>query len=167
MGDEQINYRDFGDSRSGVYPPEDFEGLWVEHWPNGQLKFRGQYKKGEMRVGQHMSFYENGVLDEISSWSEGWMHGTVLWFREDGSKEREKDYGEAGGTTQSWTERWYGLDSDLWKVEIYKDGKVVSEWTHPEVREIWKTIDADKIVQDAVRMVYPDVEEKDRVTDEQ
>jgi hypothetical protein len=156
MISDNYSYRNYGDSCSGVYPPEDFEGLWMEHWSNGQLKFRGQYKRKLKRVGQHISFYENGVLQEVSCWDEGWACGTVIWFREDGSKECEKDYGEHGGLTRSWTEKCYSMSGQLHAVRVHRDDKLVAEWVDPESRKLWEAIGADKIVEEAVKMVYPD-----------
>jgi antitoxin component YwqK of YwqJK toxin-antitoxin module len=82
------------------YPPDDFEGVWIEHWPNGQLKFRGTYKKDGLRVGQHICFWENGVLREVSTWEQGWVTGTLIRFYEDGTRECEKEFGEHGGVTR-------------------------------------------------------------------
>ena len=156
MGEEQEAYRRYEDSCSGVWPPEDFEGSWVEHWPDGSLKYRGTYQSGRKRVGQHISFWENGVLQELSYWDDGWVCGTVIWFTEDGSKECEKDYGEYGGRTRSWIERLYLDGIQPSTIYEWKEGDIVAKWTRPDLREIEREIGFDKIVQDAVRQVYPD-----------
>jgi hypothetical protein len=156
MGSTNENYRNFGDSFSNVSPPEDFEGLWIEHWPDGTLKSRGAYQSGNKRIGQHISFWPNGELQEVSYWDEGWISGTLIVFREDGSKERERDYGEYGGRTRCWIERCYGASGDLWTVEVWKDDKMVAEWISPETREVFDEIDLEKIVDQAVKRVYPD-----------
>jgi hypothetical protein len=154
--DHQGEYLRFADDSScGAFPDEDFEGLWIEHWPNGQLKFRGYFKKRHKRVGQHICFWPNGVLREVSFWDEGWVCGTVIWFREDGSKESEKDYGEFGSRTRSWTERWYGGESELWKVIVWRDGRPIAEWEDPQTRRIGNEVELDRIVNDAVKGVYP------------
>ena len=155
MSNEDDNYRSFGDSCSGVYPPEEFEGLWVENWPNGQLKFRGQFKKNRRRVGQHLSFWESGALQELSYWDDGWVCGTLVRFGEDGTRECEKDYGEHGGRTRSWTERCYSLDGELYSLFVWKNGDIIARWTRPELRKIEEQIGFNKIIQDAVKMVYP------------
>jgi hypothetical protein len=156
VSDESEAYRRYCDSRSGVYPPEEFAGLWIEYWPDGSLKYRGQFQSGQKRIGQHISFFENGVLDELSFWDEGWVCGTLIWFREDGSKECEMDYGEYGGRTRCWVERSYGIENDLWKVTVWEANRPHAEWKHPELRKIDAEIDFDKIVNDAVKQVYPD-----------
>jgi hypothetical protein len=150
------DYREYCDSRSGVYPPDDFEGIWIEHWPQGTLKYRGEFQKNAKRVGQHICFWVNGVLDELSFWKDGWICGTVLWFRDDGSRECEKNYGEVGGKRRTWVERLYGEDSRLFTIFVWKNHEIVSEWTEPELLELEKQVDIDKIIDDAVRQVYPD-----------
>src|SRR5689334_4121988 len=123
MNTSAQNYRMYGDSCSGVYPPEEFEGLWLEHWPNGQLRFRGRFKKARKRIGQHISFWESGPVQELSCWDEGWICGTMIRFREDGSKECEKDYEECGGRTRSWIERCYSMNGEPSFVYIYRNDK--------------------------------------------
>lgn len=150
------NCREYCDSGSGVYPDDAFEGLLVEHWPNAQLKYRGQFKKHGKRVGQHMCFYENGVLQELSYWNDGWVTGTAISFREDGSKEMERDFGEAGSRTRDWIERWYGYDGELWRVVVWSRNGVVAEWMSPLLRQIGDDIELDKIVDEAGKQVYPD-----------
>jgi hypothetical protein len=147
---------DQGDSCSGVFPPLNFQGLWTESWPNGQLKFRGQFETGIRRIGQHISFYENGVLQEVSFWDQGWVCGTVLWFRDDGTKEYERDYGEHGGMTRSWTEKYFSNSGDLRSVRVYRDDKLIAECRDSVSRDLWQKIGGDNIVDDAVRMVYAD-----------
>jgi|GEM_PF-4500431 len=150
------SYRNYGDSCSGVYPPEDFEGVWTERWRNGQIKFRGQYSAGLKRIGLHVSFYENGVLQEVSYWNDGWACGTTLWFRDDGSKEYEKDYGEHGGMTRCWTEKYFSISGALGAVRVYRDDKLFAEWLNQETRNVLDQINADQVIQDAVNKLYPD-----------
>ena len=47
---------DFEDCACGVYPEDKFSGLLTETWPNGALKFRGEYKHGRMRVKNYCAF---------------------------------------------------------------------------------------------------------------
>ncbi len=150
MTTEENNYRNYADSCAGVYPPEDFDGLWVQHWSNGQLKYRGQYKPGRKRIGQHICFWENGVLQELSYWDDGWVTGTLLRFNEDGSKDSEKDYGVHGGVTRSWVERWFDLNSNVFNITVWKNDEMVAEWKDPETRRIWDEIGGDQIVERAV-----------------
>jgi hypothetical protein len=150
MHDTTRSYRDVYDSAVAVYPPEDFEGLWTEHSSAGQLTYRGEFKKGRMRIGQHISFWDSGLLREISVWDEGWVCGTLISFYEEGSKQFEKDFGEYGGRIRCWTERSYGFgNGQLMSVTVWKDGHILAEWVNPESRRIWKEIDGDKIVAES------------------
>ena len=156
MNDNNESYLHNPDSRTGVYPPMDYEGLWIEHWPDGQLKFRGHFDRRNKRIGQHISFWENGVLQELSYWVEGYACGTVSWFREDGTKELERDFGEQGGKTRSWIERSFSISGRIYNVEVWTKGKCVAEWVDPETQKLFDEISLDDIVASAVREVYPD-----------
>jgi hypothetical protein len=159
MSEENDSYRDYCDSCSGVYPDMEFEGLLVEHWPNGNLKYRGEFKRDRKRVGQHICFHENGLLQEVGYWDDGWIIGTLIWFREDGSKECEKYFGQDGGHSRSWVERQYGWsNNDIWKLTVWKHDEIVGEWIEPELRKIEDEIGLDKMVDDAVKQLYPDEE---------
>jgi hypothetical protein len=151
MNDPDTNYRNYGDTCAEVYPPEEFEGLWVEHWGNGQLKFRGAFKPGLKRIGQHICFWETGALQEVSYWDEGWVCGTLIRFNEDGTKEYEKDYGEYGGRTRSWTEKSYGVvTGELMSVIVWKDDDVIAEWHEPESRRMYEEIGGKALAEEIV-----------------
>jgi hypothetical protein len=158
MRDDE-GYRNYGDTCSGIYPPEDFEGLWVEHWPNGQLKFRGEYKKRNMRNGQHLCFWENGVLRELSYWERGWVTGTLIRFYEDGTKECERDYGEHGGVIRSWTEHAFSIRGRLSYINVWKNDEIVARWGRPDLLEIEEEIGVDKLIEEEIKRLYPDEEE--------
>lgn len=139
-----------------LYPRDDFDGLWEVLWTNGRIRFRGTYKRGLKAIGQHLFFWENGNLAEISYWQDGFPSGVEIKFREDGSKESEKDYGEHGGYTKSWTERLYdSTNSQLFMLTVVTNNKVVAEWTRPDMREIFDQIELNKCVEEAVNRVYP------------
>lgn len=156
MESSDKTHNDYCDSDSGVYPPEDFQGLWVEHWSDGQLKYRGQFALGGKRIGQHIAFWYNGNLQEVSYWIDGWVNGTVIIFNEDGSKETEKDFGEHGGRTRNWIERSYHSEGDVWNITTWKNDEIVAEWIHPETQKLFDEIGLDAIVENAVRRVYPE-----------
>jgi len=146
MSTHDDDYRNFGDSCSGVYPPDVFEGVLVEFWPNGQPKYRGRFEKNSRRTGQHISFWETGALQEVAFWKGGWVYGTMLRFRKNGSKDSERDYGQDGARTRSWTIRSYDLDSDLSIVKRIEDDTVVSKWVRPDIQELMNLVDVDSIV---------------------
>lgn len=149
-------YRNYSDSSSGVYPDINFEGMLLETWPGGSLKYRGEFRKGRMRIGQHMSFWQSGALQEISYWRDGWVCGTLIFFRSDGTKEFEKDFGETGGKRRFWTKRNFGLDGDLVGINVYKDQVIVAQWDTPEMDQLKEEIGFDEIMKQAVRRAFGD-----------
>lgn len=150
MNDPDDNYRNYGDSCALVYPPEEFEGIWVEHWRNGQLKFRGTFKQGVKRIGQHICFWETGALQEVSYWDEGWVCGTLLRFDEEGSRDCEKEFGEHGGRTRSWTERLYSPSGQLFLVAVWKNDEMIAEWHEPESRRMYEEIGDKALAEEIV-----------------
>jgi len=127
-------YRNFADSGCGTYPDEAYSGTLLEFWGNGGIKYRGTFEQGRKRVGLHTCFWENGTLREVGFWQEGWNRGTLIRFREDGSKELERDYGEQGAETRSWTERRYSFGSSrLVVVEQWVNGELASRWVDEEL----------------------------------
>ena len=50
-----------------------------------------QYVKGETEpfAGKHFEYYEDGSKTWETPYVDGKEHGTQIWYREDGSKERE------------------------------------------------------------------------------
>jgi hypothetical protein len=148
-GDDNA-YREFCDSRTEVYPDDDFEGVKTEVWPDGTLRFRGMFKKGARRVGQHISFWENGLLEEISYWDDRWPSGTTLWFYNNGTKECEKDYGVYGGRTREWVERHFDEHGTLFMVLVYRNDSIVAEWIEPSVRKDLVDVGSDDIIERAL-----------------
>jgi hypothetical protein len=149
-------YPHYSDSGAMIYPPQEFEGLWLEHWKNGRCKYRGAFRKGGQRIGQHAAFWENGALQEVSYWDEGWATGTFLVFRDDGSKESERDYGEYGGRSRAWVAKFYSASGQLSSVEVWKSNELIAEWMRPDLRDIADEIELEKGIEDAVKKLYPD-----------
>jgi hypothetical protein len=110
------------------------------------------------RVGQHISLFESGVLQEVSFWEDGWATGTLIRFRPDASKELERDFGESGGRTRCWTERCYSLDSELYSVVRYRDSKRDGEWIRPDIKQIEAQLDFESVIEKALNRVFPENE---------
>jgi antitoxin component YwqK of YwqJK toxin-antitoxin module len=102
------DYSEFNDSGSGVYPDAEFHGIYEEYWPNGKLKYRGEFEALRKRVGQHVAYWENGFVKEISYWLDGWVCGTVSRFYENGVRDEELHYGERGSRTRAWVGYSFG-----------------------------------------------------------
>lgn len=131
MGSEVANYRDYSDSQSGVYPDETFQGTYEELWDDTTLRYRGVFELGGKKVGLHLLFWPNGMISELAYWIQGFPVGTMIRFREDGSREMERDYGETGGSVRSWIEKRYGYDNRLISVTETKSGIQISDWVEP------------------------------------
>jgi hypothetical protein len=154
------NDRYSGASSLNVYPPDDFEGVWTERWRDGQLKTRGAYKKGGLRIGQHLHFWQNGALREVSYWVQGCVSGTLLLFHEDGTRESEFDYGEEGARRGSYTQRSYSIDGRLSYLYVWQNYIIVSRWGRADLLDLEKAIGADERIEKAISKLYPGMERR-------
>lgn len=138
-----------------IFVADDFSGIYVEHWPNGQLCYRGCFEAGCKQVGTHVYFWENGNVCELAYWRNGLPVGTMHRFFENGIRQLERDYGEDGASTQSWVEKDYGFHSgELLSITVYKNGAIFSEWREPRTQEIWDSIGGDKAVEDFAKRFF-------------
>lgn len=161
---EDKTYSDFYDFDSGFYAPnEEYQGVLESYAPNGQLLFRGEFEKGEKRIGQHISFWDNGNLKEVSYWVDGWIHGTQLWFDEDGSLSVERFFGENGGRHRRWIERHYrhfrnceDESGKVWWIELYEDDSLQAEWIDDDSRKLSEDGDLDTTIRRAVKKYFPE-----------
>lgn len=131
--------------------PADFTGTWSEYWGNGQLRYRGDFQPHRKRVGQHISFWENGTLECVSHWSDGWIVGTLIHFNESGNKVCETDFGVDGGSCRSFVKRFYGeLSGHLIRKEEWCNGTLIEEWNAIDSNiDLKKAM--DKIVSESVQ----------------
>lgn len=158
------DYRSYSDFCSGWYAPsEDFSGVLEEHDPNGQLLFRGTFERGERRIGQHIAYWDNGNLKEISYWVDGWICGTQLLFDEDGALSNERFFGDRGGRLRTWVERHYrhfqyreNDSGKVWWIEFYENNELKAEWIDSETREFEKENDWDAMALRAVKRFFPE-----------
>lgn len=131
--------------------PVEFIGIWSEHWGNGQLRYRGSFKRNRKRVGQHISFWENGTLECVSFWREGQIVGTMIHFNESGNKTYEVDFGVDGGCSRSFVKRVYGeLSGNLIQTEEWCNGTLIEEWNEFD-SDIELKNAMDKIVSESVQ----------------
>ena len=140
MSEEE--YRNYAVTDAGVYPDEAFEGELVEHWDNGLLKFKGKFDQGRKRTGLHVCYWENGALHEVAYWRDGWNVGTLLRFRENGTRQTERNFGENGSQSQSWTEKRFGSDGQQIATEEWKDGSLIAKWVDDRVANAIKQAQA-------------------------
>lgn len=157
-------YRDFSDFDSGYYAPsEDFEGVLESHDPNGQLLFRGEFEKGEKRVGLHIAYWDNGNVKEVSYWADGWICGTQLWFDQNGTLETERFFGESGGKKRRWIERHYAHMREpgnealkVWSIEVYENDELLKEWTDEDIVDSEAEARIEESARLAIKKFFPE-----------
>jgi hypothetical protein len=67
-----------------ILPPDStYTGDYVDKYPNGITKFKGQYRFGQ-RHGQWMSFYPNGEAWSEMHYDKGLRHGPNMTYYENG-----------------------------------------------------------------------------------
>jgi len=67
-----------------IIPPDStYTGDYVDKYPNGITKFRGNFRFGE-KHGQWMSFYPNGIAWSELHFDKGLRHGPNIAYYEDG-----------------------------------------------------------------------------------
>jgi antitoxin component YwqK of YwqJK toxin-antitoxin module len=63
-----------------IMPPDsDYTGEYVDKYPSGVVKFRGQFRFGE-RHGHWMSFFPNGKLWSEMEYDKGVRHGQNITY---------------------------------------------------------------------------------------
>jgi len=98
------------------------------------------------------------VLQELSVWEDGYATGTVIWFREDGTKDTERDFGVNGGKTRSWAEREYGWDNNIYEITVWRNGEKVYEWLRPDMRKWVEESGLKRRIDKIVKSFYPGVD---------
>lgn len=116
--DDGVIKIDHGD---GVWPPDDFTGLWEVYWPNRQLKYRAHYINGEEH-GKVTCWWENGNLAQTGVREHGVCKGIWPDYWEDGTKFKETEYQDG----DNFVVRWYDGDGNLERADIWVDGEEVT-----------------------------------------
>lgn len=126
------------------------EGLWRKFHENGQLSAEGEYS-ADLKEGLHRQWQKNGTL-LLEGWYEnGKANGLMKWFHEGGhlaavgnmvNDVREGDWKicdieengfciqahfDNGKRSGVWTINHATAHDKLWKQQIWKDDKIVSE----------------------------------------
>jgi antitoxin component YwqK of YwqJK toxin-antitoxin module len=70
-----------GTGEFAITPPDaDYTGDYVDKYPNGVIKFTGNFRFGE-RHGHWMAFYDNGIKWSECFYDKGKKHGeTIVYF---------------------------------------------------------------------------------------
>jgi hypothetical protein len=100
-------------------PPEN--GLHIEHYDDGQLKFERNFKDGELH-GKYTSWYESGQKKSEENYEDGELHGKYTSWYESGQKKSEENYedGEASGRWFYWNENGKIEAWSSYKLRNYK-----------------------------------------------
>jgi hypothetical protein len=89
---------DYGD---GLYPPDNFTGIWEVYWPNGRLKWRSFYKNGKAE-GEHLCLLDNGVIAQNGQNINGECVGDWFDYWEDGQLFKRTVYKDAKNFNVFW-----------------------------------------------------------------
>jgi antitoxin component YwqK of YwqJK toxin-antitoxin module len=72
-----------------ILPPDsNYTGDYIDKYPTGIVKFRGQYRFGQQH-GHWLSFYPNGMAWSEMHYDKGKRHGPNITYYEDGKKRYE------------------------------------------------------------------------------
>jgi antitoxin component YwqK of YwqJK toxin-antitoxin module len=100
------------------WPDEDYTGLWEVYWPNGVIKFRGNFVNGK-EEGECLCFWDNGNLAQRGTKVNGECVGVWTDYSYDGAMTLEGEYGESG-QHGLWKSFWH--DGIVMTEEEYVDG---------------------------------------------
>lgn len=148
-------------------PANDFCGFWEEHYPHGQLKYRGKFYGNRERRGQHVLYYENGNVQELSTWHEGWPVGTWSIYSEEGYLMTTIELGELGAKASTYIEKVFSTQFGFGHVETYvsrpysirawKDGELVWRWACEKSKRYSGPGGEELIYFDALKIVFPEM----------
>lgn len=126
------------------------DGLWREHYQNGQLKSEGSYT-ADLKEGLHREWGDNGVLLLEGFYAKGKANGLMKWFHERGHLAGEGNmiddirvgpwkicdiqengfcieaYFKNGKRDGIWKIPHENARDKLWKEQTFKEDKMVSE----------------------------------------
>ena len=148
------NIRNMHSSFSQFPDDENFSGLYEVLWDDGTLRYRGRFLVNLTRVGQHIEFWANGNIREVSYWVDGTICGTALTFYEDGLRENVIDYPEFGADQDSWLSRSYGAGTgDLISMDKMFADRFTREniWKLKRIKDAFEDIDFEAIANEAVQ----------------
>lgn len=135
---DEWGYQNFAaEFSSAAYEPDNanFAGSFKEYWSGKQLMIVGDYLPEFKKTGVHRIYWDNGELREIATWKNGFIVGTLLRFRSDGTLKEERFFGNGGQRDWQHIERVYDESQRLSFVYETKPYKTIQEWTCEEIVE--------------------------------
>jgi hypothetical protein len=132
--------------------PNNYSGLWECRWPNGELKYRGQFESG-VEIGPHVRYFENGVVAQVQWYdSTGCPRGTTLNFYPDGDKCSEECCDDPERRSGTFVRRDYDSSGEVTRRTEYREFEIIESWERPDQQLDPETeIEIDRIVADAVQ----------------
>ena len=121
----------------------DFNGSYKGFWADGSLMVDGDYLPGFRKTGLHLVFWENGPIREVAFWREGFVVGTLLQFRHDGTLACERYFGTGNHPKWLHIERTYSEDQKLdaiYEVSLYETFR---SWVNERTAEADKDVLAE------------------------
>lgn len=137
--------------------PSDFSGLWESHWKNGRVRYRGMFREGKP-IGQHLQFYDSGILGRIDYYSEQSIPiGTSMCFESEGKKDDEEHYGDVTvASPGSFVRENYAYDGKVFMRTTYVNYEIVDSWKSDEY-EVPPELQAE--IDDIVAKAVTELEE--------
>lgn len=75
----------------GGFQGQLLNGYYIESYPNGQLKLKGSFCKGQQcKVWKYWS--EEGKLERVENWKQNQLNGEVLYMNVKGEIQQKKEY---------------------------------------------------------------------------
>ncbi len=106
-----------------IMPPDsDYTGAYTDKYPNGIVKFKGQFRFGE-KHGQWLSFYPNGLQWSEMHFDKGLRHGPNMAYYEDG-KIRYSGFYKLDKKDSVWC--YYDSIGRLTEKILFKDNRYIS-----------------------------------------
>jgi antitoxin component YwqK of YwqJK toxin-antitoxin module len=99
------------------------QGQWAKNWPNGKLRYEGQFKD-DAPIGEFKHFDEEGILTTLQVYIDDGRRSRAQHFRGDGSLMAEGIYlGQAKDSV--W--RYFDEQGALRKIEPFQKGELHGE----------------------------------------
>lgn len=144
------------------YGSDEFSGIRLEHWPNGALKYRGEFKN-DVPFGQHVAYWENGVIAQVAWYNtEGIPVGATPSFFEDGQKKFEERRDDDEPSRGTYVRIGYNAEGQMISRSSFVDFRVVESWKSPSdsLDEETEAM-VDRIVADEIARLVSDLEADD------
>ncbi|MAX13759.1 MAG: hypothetical protein CMG11_06940, partial [Candidatus Marinimicrobia bacterium] len=90
IGDYWNEYKGNLKSRR-VYKNGELVGQWISYYEDGQIEEQGNYKDGS-QDGEWITYYEDGQIQEQANYKNGNLNGEWLFYYPDGQIEEQGNY---------------------------------------------------------------------------